>query len=98
VTLAAGQDYVIGAYYQNGNESLVENVLGLDLNPDFTIVNYLFAHPGYYDPGMIITAANGNPGFINMFGPDFLVSAVPEPSTMALIGLGATALIFRRRS
>jgi hypothetical protein len=69
----------------------------LATDSDFTIVDYRFAHPGYFDPSLIIIAANGNPGFENMFGPDFLISEVPEPSTLALIGLGAAAMILRRR-
>jgi hypothetical protein len=92
--------YVVGAYYQDSQEQgftgEIENVTDLAVDPDFSIVEYKFAHPGFADPPLVITQ-NGNPGFENTFGPNFLMTEVPEPSTLALVGLGAAALIFRRR-
>jgi hypothetical protein len=97
--LNAGQTYIIGAYYQDAGEDLVQNVTGLQVNPDISINNYRFAHPGFADPPLVITQ-DGNPGFQNLFGPNFLVNdvLVPEPDTFCLIGAGLSWLAWRRCS
>ena len=45
----------------------------------------------------VFTGADGNGGRINQLQFDLEVTAVPEPSSTALLGLGALALIMRRR-
>jgi hypothetical protein len=39
----------------------------------------------------------GNPGATNVYFDNFAVSEVPEPTSMALLGLGALALLRRKR-
>jgi hypothetical protein len=97
VTLAPG-DYTVGTYYpvtttDDGlGDPILINITDVAANPDLTIVSYEFAHPGgFQDPA-------GDLADEVTFGANFLLTQVPEPSTVALIGLGAAALMARRRA
>ncbi len=86
--------YTIGAYYPNTSGTVDYEYYGvpdLTVNSAFTIEDFTFAHPGYWDPSPYLSDTQN-------FGANFVMEAVPEPSTLALFGLGASALIYRRRS
>jgi hypothetical protein len=91
VLLLAGHEYVIAATYSaqdwttgdNNNPSFV-----LTISPDIDFGGYrssgssVLAFPDTYTPGLLYA-----------FGPNFSYTVVPEPSTLALFALGATALL-----
>jgi hypothetical protein len=90
-------NYTIGAYYpvssqgfDNLGDPEIFGISDVSVNPDFSIVGYEFAHPGYADPAHDLTDQEN-------FGANFLITQVPEPSALALFGLGAAGLIAGRR-
>jgi hypothetical protein len=96
VTLTLGLTYTVGAYYPNSStpagDHMITSATSLVIDPDITILHYRFAHPGYFDPEPDLVDSQS-------FGANFLVAEVPEPSTVALIGLGSlVGLMARRRS
>lgn len=90
--------YEIGAYYASIDldnflfgESGSVTIPGLTLGSAFTEMGNSLAYT-------VINA--GNPSFATQgyFGPNFTVSSVPEPTTLALAGLGGlAALVVARR-
>ncbi len=94
VNLSLG-NYTVGVYYptltpqQGLGDAMMTGISDASTDPEFTILNYTFAHPGYWDPAPYL-ADHEN------FGANFLIIPIPEPSTVALIGLGAAAVIARR--
>jgi hypothetical protein len=89
--------YKLGAYYPTAADYFISS---LNVPPANIVVNPLVTYEdSYYTSGgleyftePLTNAAHWDPGF---FGPNAQVTAVPEPGTIALIGLGLG--IARRR-
>ena len=100
ITLAAGQNYEIGALYLDGNDPLIfpGNATGFASDPSITFVQASFTS------GSTLTdpTASGGP-LPSYFGPNFEFSsattATPEPSGILLLGssLLAAAGIMKRK-
>ena len=91
IVLTAGEQYVLAAV--TGTELYTHGPA------DFTEHWATFIQARYHDPagsGLLDSPNVTEPGFTAYFGPN-IGAAVPEPSTFALLGLGAFAL-YRRRS
>jgi len=85
--------YRIGAFYAGpATDTFVYQATGVTMAPAITYLNSAcsgdtaFGFPNY--TGWYPAA---------FFGPNFQYTTVPEPSTLAFLGLGALALIVRRR-
>lgn len=86
VTLAAGQTYQIGALYTSGADPLIFPGLatGFTTDPSIAFLQATFAGGGtLVNPNV---PAGASPSY---FGPNALLSPVPEPATMAVFGLMA---------
>ncbi|MCW5964237.1 MAG: PEP-CTERM sorting domain-containing protein [Bryobacterales bacterium] len=89
VHLSAGS-YVLGAYYPTAADFFISS---LDVAPAEILVNPLATYGGSRYISSIesltfpssVSPADWDPGF---FGPNALVTAVPEPGTLGLIGAG----------
>ncbi|MCB0824782.1 MAG: DUF4082 domain-containing protein [Armatimonadetes bacterium] len=94
VALTAGVDYIVAAAYWFGGLDgyISEGTYGTDSNVN--LVNAVF--PDAEALGFVMPGGNtvGNAGRV---GPNFKTDAVPEPATMAVLGLGAAALLRRRK-
>ena len=66
--------------------------LSIDEKGDGSIDNYFSIFAKEFSAGTI-TLKEQNAGSLNMYG----VAAIPEPATVALLGLGALALLRRRK-
>lgn len=95
VTLQTGQTYVIAAdYWSGGLDGYISTPTSAVYDSNITHIGA--AHPaavnmGYVMPTLVTTTNRGR------FGPNFMTEAVPEPATMAVLGLGAAALLRRRK-
>jgi hypothetical protein len=92
VTLNRGL-YTVGVYYPNttgSGDAIMTGITDATTDPRFSIVSYEFAHPGYFNPV-------GQIDDTEKFGANFLITPVPEPSALALLGVGAAALMSGRR-
>jgi hypothetical protein len=93
VLLSAGQSYRIAAYLAFPENDFFElNNVTIAANPAITVLHGVstFAGQGFIFP----TATFGGTG---IFGPNFQADVVPEPATLALVGLGVGAVAARRR-
>ena len=91
VVLSVG-DYYVGAVAYSG-ESLTWNVSGMTTIPQIT---YLTPE---YAVGATLTFPTAGAGgaTTGYFGGDFVESAIPEPGTIGLLGLGIASLVLFRR-
>ena len=84
--------YVIGAFYPTGADQVIGSATGFTTIPEITFaasrtsMTNSFTQPGVY--GLV------EPG---VFGPNFQVSAVPEPASFLLLGVGLVGLWYGRR-
>jgi len=66
-----------------------------------TVAQFLAAYPGIVDGKIAFVAqAGGGPagGTTNFYFDNVVLSAIPEPTTLALLAIGAPMLVIRRRS
>lgn len=99
VELIAGQTYYVGALYLTGDDNVFfpGQASNFATNPGITFDSATFAYGGTL--AAPTAAYSGGPGF---FGPNFLVSAVPEASSLvntlaAISALALCALFAARR-
>ncbi len=96
VTLAAGQTYYIGALFLDGNDNVVFPGTGGTVTTNPLIV---YGQSTYADSSSTLTDPTIEFGQNGFFGPNFLLSAVPEPASWALmiLGFGMIGAAVRRR-
>jgi hypothetical protein len=99
INLSAGQDYVISAWYPTTSGSCDDWVVFGAAPVTASAVDYINAELGGLTTSFNYPN-NANPAFnAGVFGPNFqyTTTAVPEPSTLALAALGASACFWRLR-
>ncbi len=97
--------YLTGSLYQNsaGSTQSFSSLLaqtGSDQQVPAIAGRAVYLNGWAIGAGIYSSGALGNPQFqhdLNGFGVSAAVQAVPEPETWALMGLGLTALLLRRR-
>ena len=65
---------------------------------DFAFIGLALSDPGATSTFRYYTAATANTAIANQPTLDITVSAVPEPSSLLMLGLGAMAFAYRKRS
>ncbi len=96
VILPAGHDYAIGALFINDDDTV--GALNaprwlLTVGPGLQFDGRRW---GGASSSILTFPENYAPGQEESFGPNFTYTIIPEPSTLALCLLGATALLVRR--
>jgi hypothetical protein len=95
IVLPAGHDYVIAAVYPNQDLPNQDFTTGDYNNPGFALTVSPELEFGGYRSGssdVLSFPEDYTPGHLYAFGPNFTYSVVPEPSTLTLFVLAATAL------
>lgn len=95
VTLALGNGYIIGALNNANNQDPIRsNVTHTFIAPEIRYIDAKFS-----GLNTLLTRPTQNSVAISGFyGPSFnYIQGVPEPATMSLLGLGALALLRKRR-
>jgi hypothetical protein len=90
--LSAGEQYVIGGMVRSGDDdSYISGASTADVAPEITWLNSRFPLEG--ELGFVFPEETS--ASIGRFGPNFLLSDIPGPGGLALLGLGL--LGYRRR-
>ena len=98
LALIQGQTYILGAFYAANNtvqDGYITTATSITVDPAFTFLGPR-RDPDGVQTGLVfpsvVSAGNGR------FGPNFLFSPIPEPSTFALLAIGAMGglLVWRR--
>ncbi|GIK33269.1 MAG: PEP-CTERM sorting domain-containing protein [Armatimonadetes bacterium] len=96
VQLSSGASYTAGAMYTaTDSDSYVSNPTTVVTDPWITLTASVYPSTGslgFVYPSLTNAGARGR------HGPNFIVAAVPEPTTLIALGLGGMALARRRRA
>jgi len=93
VLLAVGSGYIVGGYNGSTSDVMrydVDNHV-VDSRLDFVDATFSGINGIFERPTSFSVADTG------FYGPSFKLDAVPEPATMAALGLGVAAMLRRRR-
>lgn len=93
LTLTTGNTYSIGAVWLDGTDGMLFDNGGISFSPDVNYVDSNFA------AGSTLQNPAFNGGGGGYYGPNFTytTAAVPEPSSIAMLGIGAIGLFARRK-
>lgn len=93
VVLNVGAGYIVGGYDATGADFVRFDVTGHTVDASLSFVDATFSGP----VGSLVRPTSFSVASTGFYGPGFKVGVVPEPATMAALGLGAAVLIRRRR-
>jgi len=81
-------DYVIGTYYPTPADDFIQDVPLFQTHPYVEYIRRAGTGPGFVFPTIIPGNGNGN-----WFSSNFQFNLVPEPSSVALLGMGGLAML-----
>jgi len=90
--LSAGMDYVIGALNSNSADGYIASV-SFSTPDEISFIQGRFAGGG----SLAFPGSVDNTGGASIFGASFKFTEVPEPGTLALLGLGLAGMSITRR-
>lgn len=93
VVLSVGAGYIIGGYNPTTSDVLRSDVTSHVVDSRLDFVDATFSGFG----ATLERPTNFSVASTGFYGPSFNLAPVPEPATMAALGLGAAALLRRRR-